>query len=289
VTAEIYPSAYHIKVIVRDGTSFWLSSGNLNRSNQPDIDPLKNPGVDVSHCDRDAHILVNHGGLSQGFEAYIKHDETEAVAYQSAQVTGAAVMAALGAQAAPVRTLPARAPKQFFAPKTISAKMKLQPVLTPDNYADVILPLIGKTQTSFWMQTQYIHPPKAFAGQASDTAEAAQSSAVLESLIGALAKLIADGKDVRLIMSQYETLDQLELLKERGIDQSHIKIQANVHNKGMIIDSSIAVVGSQNWSGQGVSTNRDASLVIYNADAAQYFGQIFLHDWTWMASQHALD
>src|SRR6201995_4248364 len=38
-TAWIYPSAYHIKVAVRDRSVFWLSSGNWNNSNQPDIDP----------------------------------------------------------------------------------------------------------------------------------------------------------------------------------------------------------------------------------------------------------
>ena len=35
----IFPTAYHIKVAVRDGTAFWLSSGNWQSSNQPDIDP----------------------------------------------------------------------------------------------------------------------------------------------------------------------------------------------------------------------------------------------------------
>ena len=33
--AWIYPNAYHIKVAVRDGSAFWLSSGNWNNSNQP--------------------------------------------------------------------------------------------------------------------------------------------------------------------------------------------------------------------------------------------------------------
>jgi len=57
----------------------------------------------------------------------------------------------------------------------------------------------------------------------------------------------------------------------------------------MIIDSSIVVMGSQNWSGQGVSTNRDASLVIHNADAAKYWGQIFDHDWKNMVEAGGLD
>jgi len=36
VTAWMFPYAYHIKVMVQDGKTFWLSSGNLNNSNQPD-------------------------------------------------------------------------------------------------------------------------------------------------------------------------------------------------------------------------------------------------------------
>jgi phosphatidylserine/phosphatidylglycerophosphate/cardiolipin synthase-like enzyme len=57
----------------------------------------------------------------------------------------------------------------------------------------------------------------------------------------------------------------------------------------MIIDGEIAVIGSQNWSEDGVSSNRDATLIIYNADAAQYWNGIFMHDWNNLAVQQALD
>lgn len=63
----------------------------------------------------------------------------------------------------------------------------------------------------------------------------------------------------------------------------------NVHNKGIIVDSEVVAVGSQNWSGDGVLCNRDATVVIYNKDAAEYWEEIVIHDWTKMASQHALD
>ena len=45
VEQGIFPTAYHIKVAVRDGTAFWLSSGNWQSSNQPDIDPLGPTGA----------------------------------------------------------------------------------------------------------------------------------------------------------------------------------------------------------------------------------------------------
>ena len=40
VTGAFFPNAYHIKVAVKDHRTFWLSSGNWNNSNQPDIDPF---------------------------------------------------------------------------------------------------------------------------------------------------------------------------------------------------------------------------------------------------------
>src|SRR5205814_6288579 len=54
-TAWIYPTAYHIKVAVRDHSVFWLSSGNWNNSNQPDIDPVNvaADALQARHRDRD--------------------------------------------------------------------------------------------------------------------------------------------------------------------------------------------------------------------------------------------
>jgi len=54
-------------------------------------------------------------------------------------------------------------------------------------------------------------------------------------------------------------------------------------------DSQVVAVGSQNWSGDGVLRNRDATLIIYNEDAAKYWQQIFIHDRTRMASQQAVN
>ena len=64
-----------------------------------------------------------------------------------------------------------------------------------------------------------------------------------------------------------------------------VRIQQGVHNKGFIVDSAVVAIGSQNWSGDGVEKNRDASLIIYNAQAAMYFEQVFIHDWTFLAKQ----
>jgi phosphatidylserine/phosphatidylglycerophosphate/cardiolipin synthase-like enzyme len=77
----------------------------------------------------------------------------------------------------------------------------------------------------------------------------------------------------------------LEQLKALGFDMSLIRIQQNVHNKGIVVASTVVAVGSHNWSDQGTQTNHDATLIIHNVKAAEYFERIFIHDWTKMAKQ----
>ncbi len=289
VSAKIFPKAYHIKVIVRDGSAFWLSSGNLNRTNQPEIDPIKDLAAakkDLPACDRDWHVIVEHSGLAALFESFIKIDLDVASQHQAIGTDAKTIQAALNSQAMPRKKAKGKIPSTFFAPKSITARMKIQPVFTPDNYVASIMPLIRSAKKTFVMQTQYINPPKSTPSPSTATG---QSDEVLESLISAIAELIREGVDVKLILSEFESQDKIELLKDRGIPPELIKIQVNVHNKGIVVDSSTVVVGSQNWSPQGVSTNRDASVIIHNSEAAQYWERIFDHDWKNMTEAGSLD
>src|SRR5262249_22718956 len=86
-TGGIFPSAYHAKVAVRDGSAFWLSSGNWQSSNQPDIDPLGRdrnlPNVQQVF-NREWHIIVEHSGLAALYEYFVLWDMWQASAFQVA-------------------------------------------------------------------------------------------------------------------------------------------------------------------------------------------------------------
>jgi len=41
--------------------------------------------------------------------------------------------------------------------------------------------------------------------------------------------------------------------------------------------------GSHNWSNEGVKTNRDASLIFYDEEIAQYLAQAYDYDWNRLA------
>jgi phosphatidylserine/phosphatidylglycerophosphate/cardiolipin synthase-like enzyme len=110
--------------------------------------------------------------------------------------------------------------------------------------------------------------------------------AAFQGLLDAVKAKMQAGLDVRIILSEYEaTGGWMEKLQADGFDMSKVRIQNGVHNKGFVVDSKVVALGSQNWSGDGVLRNRDASLIIYNPDAAQYFEKIFVHDWTTLAKQ----
>lgn len=271
----IFPTAYHIKVAVRDGSATWLSSGNWNNSNLPDIDPINNPQSDdqavARKSDRDWHVIMESPGISAQFEAYVKHDFEVA---EGEQVRGAAT---------PELEIPeelrgaATATFQFHAPLRIdNEEICITPLLTPDPgvYTGTMLELVRSARERLYIQLQYIHPPKE--GVDVD----------FTALIDAVSAKINDALDVRIILSQYQ-LDSgwLDRLQSAGVDLSKVKIQTGVHNKGFLIDSSKAVVSSQNWSGDGVLRNRDAGVIIDSETAAKYYETIFLHDWTRIARQ----
>ena len=91
-------------------------------------------------------------------------------------------------------------------------------------------------------------------------------------------------------MSEFETTGYLEQLQAIGLNVvDNVKIQNNVHNKGVIVDGQTVLVSSQNWSTDGTLYNRDAGVIIHHPDAALYFQQLFLHDWAHLAKQQSTD
>jgi phosphatidylserine/phosphatidylglycerophosphate/cardiolipin synthase-like enzyme len=285
VSAKIFPTAYHIKVAVRDSDTFWLSSGNWNNSNQPDINPTASAAAAAAAAaiakksDRDWHVIVEDAGLAGVFEAFLKHDNAVAAPkYQLASPVPPTPLpskkTARTVESGLDMKVPQTAPSQYFKPQTITDTMTITPLLTPDNYGKNMLPLIQSAKKSIYIQTQYIHLPKK------------QGPSDLMTLLAAVRDKMNAGVDVRIILSEWENAASLDAIKSFGINTSLVKLQNGVHNKGFVIDSSIVALGSQNWSVQGAEENRDASLIIKHEGAAQYYEQIFMHDWTKMAVQH---
>jgi len=275
VTAQMFPYAYHIKVIVQDGQRFWLSSGNLNNSNEPD--PTRPRPVTE---DRDWHVIIQDKGLAQTFAYYLNYDDAQAIQHQAANADAIEkaiedARAKKAAQSNPPPVTPAPPVKNPVAAKTFpNIALAITPLLAPDKlpngqpqYLTNITNLIKNAQTSIYIQLQYIESSKG-------------DGSFYEQLLQTIADKIAQGKEVKLIESARWGLKWAEKMKTVGVDlTANISLQPDVHNKGFVIDSKIVVVSSQNFSPAGVHDNRDAGTILEHPDIATYFKGIFLSDW----------
>ena len=236
---KIFPTAYHIKVALRDSNAIWLSSGNWQSSNQPDIDPFGAnatlPNLQQIY-NREWHVVIESLELATVFERFISWDmeQAEPLNVQPDRV------------ARPDLLVPDQVVEElakiptFFKPKSISlgADEKIQPLLTPENYADHVISLIEQATATLRFQNQYIKV----------SADPTKNPPQFVGLLDALRGRIGAGVDVRIILRDIgNPRAMLEALQAYGIDPvKYVKLQPACHNKGIIVDDRLVCLGSHN-------------------------------------------
>jgi phosphatidylserine/phosphatidylglycerophosphate/cardiolipin synthase-like enzyme len=86
------------------------------------------------------------------------------------------------------------------------------------------------------------------------------------------------GISVKVILepSVYQNSGIFKYLINNGIDVSWASTRFQVtHSKFMIVDDSIVLVGSMNWSENALKNNREASVIIYSKELSKDFERIF--------------
>ncbi len=101
-------------------------------------------------------------------------------------------------------------------------------------------------------------------------------------LKAALVDAVARGVSVRLIMesrveSNYETAS---FLSGKGISIKWGSLEyTNTHSKYCVVDGEKVLVGSTNWSNRAMTSNREAAVIISDAEIADDFSTAFEEDW----------
>jgi|GEM_PF-2356515 len=262
--------SYHIKVAVQDKKRFWLSSGNWQTSNQPNETFADAPNDTVNY-NREWNIIVQSPKIAKVFHDFIDYDykvsgikpETEEFEFlQFPEFFWEA-----GRR--PGRELTLFKEKEFNF--KASNPVNIQPILTPDNYIEHVLKLIRDARKSLLFQNQYI-------------TIAANSTDAYKEMLKALQKVTKNRNiDCRIILRKPFSLadkrTMMDNLQAFKFDTKKVKFMDNTHTKGIIVDGETILLGSHNWSAPGVEFNRDASLIIYNKEVAEYYQEIFEHDW----------
>lgn len=266
---SLWASAYHIKVAVRDGSAFWLSSGNWQSSNQPAETPPATPADQkelLTGYNREWHAIVENKTLARVFADFIEYDLQQSKDFTpKGSIDAVELMPAV-----PLSEKEAAAEIRIFEPLKIDRLVDVQPVLTPDNYIDVVLPLIKSARKKLYFQNQYIH--------------ASADKRALDGyipMLEAIAEKQDEGVDVRIILRSDNGVEakHIEFLKTHGINLDNVRWRRRTHTKGIIVDSARVLLGSHNWSYDGVALNRDASLLFYDPEIATYLEKVFVYDW----------
>lgn len=273
-------NSYHIKVTVDNDNRFWLSSGNWKNSSQPNIAPadLNNLAkIRAKKGNREWHVVIKNKSLASLYRNHILADlkfSKESGGVEEAVVEDVLIDVPLAIEEAVEIELEARAAPRILDPITINRSVKVKPLLTPDKkgkiYTDAVLDLIESAEEQLLFQIPYVDSYK-------DTAKGN-----LEKLVKALIRKSKEIDDVRVILrSDHGTwIPCAEDLKKRGLNLNKcFRHVPGTHTKGMIADGRRCLVGSHNWSGGGVTLNRDASLLFDDTEVAEYYRQAFEIDW----------
>ncbi len=288
----IVPSAYHIKVASRDGEEFWLSSGNWKDSNQADIDPAGEHSTDPAALrkhNREWHAVIAQADLARMFQKYIEWDFKEATRLPVTEIVALDLPDLFVPEVAFFEETRRRRAR-YFEPLVLDRELDVQPLLTPDRdtrgnrlFLLHATRMVAEAEDSILVQNQSFN-------LLSENVDA------FDGFFAALRDKQRDGLDVRIIFrdgrefgaeSGRKQQSLLERLKAFGFDMSRVKLQLRCHTKGIIVDGETVLLGSHNLTNQGALYNRDASLIVYDAEVALYFAQIFEHDWTNLAHQRA--
>jgi V8-like Glu-specific endopeptidase len=269
-------NSYHIKVTVANQSDVWLSSGNWTRASQPLIDEahLNDPAATSRAGNREWHVILRNETLADRFRNHILAD------MRRSEVLGGTLEAVGGETLidVPVTVLeglaPEAVPRAVFEPLRIPSRtVRVKPLLTPDQkgsvYTDAVLALIESAEDQLVLQNQYIKFASVTKGNLKRLVDA----------VCAKAKVIRDCR-VLLRSGGDGFWDDMQALQRNGLDVHRcVRRIANTHTKGIVVDGRQALVGSHNWSSDGVSLNRDASLIFDDREVAQYFLRVFDEDW----------
>jgi phosphatidylserine/phosphatidylglycerophosphate/cardiolipin synthase-like enzyme len=268
----------HEKVIVIDGEVCIVQSGNYSNNSIP-LNVLDGKaGTHFRTGNRDMGVAMQSKAMAKFLTTIL--DDDMKLELNTPEVLAMAA-AALPPPPMLVEAAPAKRPDKLFSSKTFSLNKPLtvQPILSPDNYMQIIPDILKAAKNSVLIEQQYIHsadPP-----------------------VAQLLHAIADAQkgkpkfDVRIVLGKI--FSNKDLAKEKvnlaNIEAKYgLKTSANIryvdttrlvhcHNKLIIVDGETVLVSSQNWSKAAVTENREAGLLFKHPGVASYFTDIFEVDW----------
>ena len=273
--ARYFPSC-HEKVIVIDDAWTLVQSGNYSEASIPHNTADGGDPTQFVPGNRDMGLAVHSAPLAAFFTQVLEGDmqlELTAVGGRGLPEQPLAEAGVALAAARPPQIPPTRFPSRRFRPRR---PILVQPVLSPDNYMQVIPDLLATATRSIAIEQQYIRG----------------AQPAIRTLLTAIRAVRTQRPDlqVRIVLARpYGAPDPADA-DLTALAEFDLRLGAHVrylnpayfvhcHNKLLIVDGCRVLVSSQNWSDFAVTRNREAGLLVNYAPLARYYQTIFDLDW----------
>jgi len=269
-------SSSHEKVIVVDGEWCMVQSGNYSENSIP---LNVKDGGDPAHFrfgNRDTGLAIRSKKLSKFFTTILESD-------MALEIKGPEALAqvAKAANAFLIEKAPTKVPSTLFPSKTfkLTKTLDIQPVLSPDNYMNVIPGKLRAAKKSILIEQQYIR------GEQDNISDLLKAIKEARKAAGKLDIRIILGKifSKKDLPKEHKNLDVLKqeygLVLGKNIRYIDTSRFVHCHNKMVLVDGIGVLVSSQNWSNSAVSKNREAGVWLSHSGICGYFTQIFENDW----------
>jgi phosphatidylserine/phosphatidylglycerophosphate/cardiolipin synthase-like enzyme len=231
---------------------------------------------------REWHVVIENETLAKRFRAHIVQDFERSVELAGRVVAESTTVlrqqVEVPADAESV-VLERRPPSRILEPLVLDRRVRVRPLLTPDRegaiYSEAVLELIRSARSSLLFQIPYIAMP----------GNPRADRGYIDELIATLAHKLSTLDDARLLLRAggsklSDPTHAAWYFKSKGVDIARrVRRIEDHHTKGMVVDGQRVLIGSHNWSRPGVTLNRDASLLFYDRDLAEYFSRAFEVDW----------
>lgn len=250
----------HSKLVLIDNQTTIVMSANMGPGSiPPDLDGTK---TEYGEFSRQWGVIIRGEEASKPYLSNIEWELDHNVAPYDLERDGT------GIEPSPSKTV-------SYSPNfttTSRSDVPFTPVFSPNNSFDVLNNSIYAADHFILLQLMYISWGSRTTNQANQ-------------LVYALGN--ATARNVTVMVMLEEAMDYYEetkeVLEERGI---HV-IPANatqgfplfIHNKGVLIDDTLAFVGSVNWSQYSLKYNRETGALINSSGITRWIKGVYEEDW----------
>jgi phosphatidylserine/phosphatidylglycerophosphate/cardiolipin synthase-like enzyme len=273
--ARYFPSC-HEKVIVVDDNWTLVQSGNYTEASIPQNTTDGGDPVQFVSGNRDMGLAVHSAPLAAFFTRVLEGDmqlERAATGGRGLPEPPLAEGGAALTTTRPPQIPPARFPSRRFRPRR---PIPVQPVLSPDNYMQVIPDLLAAATRSIAIEQQYIRGDQPAIRTLLEAIRAARSQRPALQVRIVLARPYGAPDPDNADLTALAEFDLHLGAHVRYLNPAYF---VHCHNKLLLVDGQRVLVSSQNWSDFAVTRNREAGLLVDYAPLARYYQAIFDLDW----------